>query len=124
MNLVSALIYSIGGVICHQLPARSFFWDGHQFPVCARCTGLYLSGAVALVVWMGVKVARGRRPLTIDPRVALRVIVIAALPTVATFAAAVSGIWDGSNMLRAVLAIPLGAAAGVIVGAVFTKNLR
>lgn len=24
---------------CHQRPDRSFFFRGHQFPVCARCTG-------------------------------------------------------------------------------------
>ena len=25
---------------CHQMPERSFFYRGHQFPVCARCTGV------------------------------------------------------------------------------------
>jgi len=29
-------------VSCHRLPERSFFWRGRQFPVCARCTGLYI----------------------------------------------------------------------------------
>ncbi|HEY8930600.1 MAG TPA: DUF2085 domain-containing protein [Mucilaginibacter sp.] len=29
-------------VACHQKPERSFFWKGKQFPVCARCTGLYV----------------------------------------------------------------------------------
>jgi len=29
-------------VTCHRLPERSFFWKGEQFPVCARCTGIYL----------------------------------------------------------------------------------
>lgn len=24
---------------CHCFPARSFFWKGKQFPICARCTG-------------------------------------------------------------------------------------
>lgn len=29
-------------VTCHKLPERSFFFRGKQFPVCARCTGIYL----------------------------------------------------------------------------------
>lgn len=28
--------------LCHQRPDRSFFIRGHQFPLCARCTGLVL----------------------------------------------------------------------------------
>lgn len=27
---------------CHQMPERSFFCRGRQFPVCARCTGVWL----------------------------------------------------------------------------------
>jgi len=29
-------------VSCHRKAERSFFWRGKQFPVCARCTGIYL----------------------------------------------------------------------------------
>lgn len=25
---------------CHQIPERSFFIRGYQFPLCARCTGI------------------------------------------------------------------------------------
>lgn len=34
---------SILNLICHRMPERSFFVKGYQFPVCARCTGFYIS---------------------------------------------------------------------------------
>ncbi|MDO5832016.1 MAG: DUF2085 domain-containing protein [Methanobrevibacter sp.] len=36
--------------ICHRKPERSFFIKGHQFPVCARCTGFYTSLIAYLIV--------------------------------------------------------------------------
>ena len=35
--------------ICHRKPERSFFIKGHQFPVCARCTGFYTGLIVYLI---------------------------------------------------------------------------
>jgi uncharacterized membrane protein len=32
----------IGGLVCHQLPERTFWVGGHYLPVCARDTGAYL----------------------------------------------------------------------------------
>lgn len=34
---------------CHQLPERSFFINGKQFPVCARCTGVLFGQTIAIV---------------------------------------------------------------------------
>lgn len=34
---------------CHQLPERSFFFRGHQFPVCARCTGVILGQITGVI---------------------------------------------------------------------------
>lgn len=34
---------NILNIICHRKPERSFHIKGHQFPVCARCTGFYIS---------------------------------------------------------------------------------
>lgn len=34
---------SILNLICHRKPERSFFIKNYQFPVCARCTGFYIS---------------------------------------------------------------------------------
>ena len=36
-------------LICHRKPERSFFIKGHQFPVCARCTGFYTGLAIFLL---------------------------------------------------------------------------
>ena len=35
---------------CHQMPDRSFFFRGYQFPVCARCTGVILGQTIAVVM--------------------------------------------------------------------------
>ena len=32
---------------CHQMPERSSFIKGKQFPVCARCTGVFIGKFVA-----------------------------------------------------------------------------
>jgi uncharacterized membrane protein len=40
----------IAKYICHRRPERSFFIKGHQFPVCARCTGFYTGLIVYLIV--------------------------------------------------------------------------
>lgn len=38
---------------CHQRPERSFFIHGRQFPVCARCTGVFI-GEVLGVIFFNV----------------------------------------------------------------------
>jgi uncharacterized membrane protein len=124
MSLLVAFIFAVGSVICHQRPERSFFLDGHQLPVCARCTGLYLSAAAGLIAWVTVKTASRWRHLSFDPRLALRLIAIGGIPTAVSVATAMAGVWDGSNLTRALLGMPLGASAGAIVAAVATKDLR
>ena len=124
MNLALDFIYAVGSVVCHQLPERSFDLHGAQLPVCARCTGLYLSGAAGVLGWFGWKLTRAWRAAPVPPRAAIRVVLIAALPTVITVATGIVGIWDGSNAARAVLAVPLGLSAGVVVASVLTTDLR
>lgn len=45
---------------CHQLPERSFFFRGYQFPVCARCTGLILGYMIGLLLfpWFNIPIHR------------------------------------------------------------------
>jgi uncharacterized membrane protein len=41
-------------VSCHRMPERSFFYKGKQFPVCARCTGIYI-GYIAVIVFAALR---------------------------------------------------------------------
>lgn len=40
----------VGYAVCHRITERSFMIGSRQFPLCARCTGMYLGVALTLVV--------------------------------------------------------------------------
>ena len=48
---------AIGYAVCHQREEHSFFLHGHQFPLCARCTGMYLGVLLSL----GFQFLQGRK---------------------------------------------------------------
>ena len=104
----AATIYSVAGLICHQRAARSFHLAGVQLPVCGRCTGLYLSGALgAMLGW-----AASRRPRPVSWT--RRLLFFTALPTALSVVVEYFGLAQPSNLGRALAAVPLGAAAGWI----------
>lgn len=49
---------AIGYALCHRIDARSFHIGDRQFPLCARCTGIYLGVLVGLA---GMALTGGRR---------------------------------------------------------------
>jgi uncharacterized membrane protein len=100
----ASVLYVASSRICHQRPERSFTIADYQMPVCARCSGLYLSAAVGtLLAW------RSRRPIAHRPGA---VLLVAALPTAITFTLEIAGLMPFSNMARAIAALPLGAVSG------------
>lgn len=106
------VVYEACSLICHQRPERSFHLLGIQLPVCARCFGLYASGAVGAVA---ASLAAARVSLTeptADPRAWL---LVAAVPTAVTLGCEWSGLWYPTGASRAVAAIPLGLTAGWVV---------
>lgn len=40
---------------CHQIPERSFFIAGRQFPLCARCTGIF-TGILLFPIFLVLKI--------------------------------------------------------------------
>lgn len=115
-SLGSALVYGAAGRICHQQDQRSFHLAGIQQPVCARCFGLYASGAIgAVMAWMPRR-RRYRERASRDRWVLLA----CALPTVVSWGLEQAAMIAPGNALRAFAAVPLGLAAGWI----FIRALR
>lgn len=111
----AAVVYAGASRICHQRPERSFEIAGWQMPVCARCSGLYVSGAagalVAFLPW------RKRTTAFVSSR---NLLLLTALPTALTWTLEIVGVMPFSNTTRAIAALPLGAAAGWV----FVRMLR
>lgn len=42
--------FKIYSLICHRIPERTFNIRGYYFPVCSRCTGIYL-GAFSYFIY-------------------------------------------------------------------------
>ena len=121
---LAALVYAAGSVLCHQLPERSFHVAGVQLPVCARCLGIYIGAAAAASLNAGVLIAgRSASRRLLSPGSARRIFFAAALPTLLTVALEWGGVWRGTNMIRALAGLALGAGgAFVVMSALATIN--
>lgn len=107
----TGVVYLIGSAICHQRPERSFHTAGVQWPVCARCLGLYVSAPIGAL--LGLIGLRSRRPLRAPSPVWL--LAWTALPTAGTLALEWGGLMQPGNAGRALAALPLGAAIGFVL---------
>jgi uncharacterized membrane protein len=107
-------VYSIGRLVCHQLPARSFHLWNTSLPVCARCTGIYL-GAAAAAIAIGQRRLAEARIAKADPRL---VFLFASIPTAATLIFEWTTGITPANWIRALAGLPLGAAVAWAIGMV------
>jgi uncharacterized membrane protein len=98
------VIYQAFGHVCHQIPERSFFMDGHPFAVCSRCTGIYAGFLAAIITY---PLARSLRQTEAPAR---KWLFIAAAPLVVDFGLEVLGIWHNTHYSRLATGTLLGAA--------------
>ena len=100
---VAFVLYRGFGTFCHQLPERSFFIAGHQFAVCARCTGLYAGFALMLLVY---PLIRPLRSAVLPPP---KWLFLAAAPLCVDFSLTFFGIWENTHTSRLLTGLLLGA---------------
>jgi uncharacterized membrane protein len=104
-NLLAFSIYRIFANVCHQLPERSFYLAGHQFAVCARCTGLYAGFTLAVFFY---PLIRPIKTTVSPPRTWL---FVAAVPLAVDFSLGFLGIWQNTHTSRLLSGFLLGAAS-------------
>lgn len=116
--LVSSVIYACGSLVCHQRLDRSLTACGGQWPVCGRCSGLYLgaAGGVLLAV-VGV----GRRGSWRQWRTR---VLVSAIPTAVLWLGEFVGLGDPGTMLRLAMALPAGVVTALWLAAVSRGDLR
>lgn len=124
----AVLTYAAGSLVCHQRAERSFHYQGAQYPVCARCFGLYAGAVVGVLLWAGAagvgRVPRSRIAKLTQPGVVRRILFLVALPTVISVSVSWIGWWDAGNVARAALAVPLGAMISAMIAGVAAGDLR
>jgi uncharacterized membrane protein len=49
----------IGYAVCHRIDARSFHIGDREFPLCARCSGMYLGALLGMIFYAVVAPRRG-----------------------------------------------------------------
>ncbi|HLU28399.1 MAG TPA: DUF2085 domain-containing protein [Glycomyces sp.] len=95
-------------VLCHQLPERSFFFDGVQLAACHRCTGIY-AGLV-----LGVLVPALWRPGVRGKRAEGLALLVAVVPAALDWTGEALGLWPGSAASRVATGLWFGAIAGFL----------
>lgn len=118
---------TVGYAICHQIPERSFFINGRQMPLCARCTGTFLGAVLGLAAML----AYGRRRAAgLPPIAVLGVLVLFVgfwgfdgLNSYLTFFPGAPHLYEPQNWLRLTTGLLNGLALITLVFPIFNFSI-
>lgn len=95
--------------ICHRIPERTFQIKGHYFPVCSRCTGIYI-GAFSYFIYAYFFYVHYTPSLIIFA-------VLMVIPTFLDGFTQFFGSRESNNMLRLLTGLAGGVGLGILVKA-------
>jgi len=117
---------AVGYAVCHRISVRSFFIGSRQMPMCARCTGMYLGTACALIFQAIYSHRRGGMP----PR---RIIVIMAVLTCLWLIDGVNSylhlfpqlpsLYEPNHILRLITGSGIGIVAALLLYPAFQQTI-
>jgi uncharacterized membrane protein len=106
----TTVVHAAASRICHQRPERSFSTAGVQWPVCGRCSGVYVGAALGALAALAL-----RRRAALRRGRAVPLLAAAAAPNGALFAAEWANLLDVTNQMRFAAGLLLGAAVLVAI---------
>lgn len=92
---------------CHQKPERSFHINNHKFPVCARCTGFYISIIIYIILAMNIVITYNITTTIIA--------IILITPTIVDGTTQYFGLRESNNTLRFITGLMGGIGLMIIV---------
>ena len=117
----------VGYAICHRIPERSFFLNGRQLPLCARCTGTFLGAIVGLVAML---ILRRQRASRLPPIAVLGLLVLFigfwafdGLNSYLTFFPGAPNLYEPRNWLRLTTGMLNGLALVAFVFPIFNFTM-
>lgn len=116
-----------GYALCHRITARSFTIDGRQFPLCARCTGMYLGAALTFLALL--LAGRARRVLLPRKAIFLALVGLIGLMGIdginsySHFFPNAPHLYEPRNWLRLATGMGAGLSLGIITFAALAQAL-
>lgn len=104
-------IYTFGDVWCHQKNERSFFINGNQMPICARCFGIFLGVPIGICfsILSKTKIDKNIHKKFLIP------LISGYSPLAVDEAGQLAGLWHSTNVLRILTGTFAGLAFGFIL---------
>lgn len=95
--------------ICHKLPERTFKIKNHYFPVCSRCTGIYI-GAFSYFIFVYFVYVQYNIAMILSA-------ILMVLPTFSDGITQFFGFRESNNTLRFFTGLIAGVGLGILVKA-------
>jgi uncharacterized membrane protein len=108
-GMISRGLYRFFHTICHQFDGRSLHLVGHPLGVCSRCTAIYGSFLVGILVFPWI---RGVRNIPLQTR---WILLAAALPMLIDVVLGHLGIYEPSNTYRIATGSVFGFLAALVI---------
>jgi uncharacterized membrane protein len=116
---------AIGYAVCHRIAVRTYFFGDRQFPLCARCSGMYLGALGALLYHLRERGRGGMPTLKINIVLGLFLVLfgIDGINSYLHFFPSLPNLYQPQNWLRLLTGTALGFGIAAMLVPVIRQTL-